>query len=441
MSGSHVSCSKSTIGSTAPAAITESVASLELGRRPCVILNSVRQARIRWSIEPSFSRCTNGLTAPALTTATWMTWYLLPLLYSSKLHEPRIHMPSQFQFVLGARAVRISKSCAHELDFKQHARQLGHVRVCVPEYPLPKNTLEAPPSVGWKVGGIKPLNIFKPRPTAEETLSMYEGRLQNLNISSSPTKAVSCDQLPGSSTSRREVFSFTPSLSWTLENTLSKPVNKIGLQAWAGEVILLYIPAGVSCHFGMATLPFRRTLSFLRSKRLRLPPRPGRLHSDPPERHLWIAPTTRRDSRFSSVSVSLLLGYPRTRNASRASRERKHLRQPLRSQALWSTFEETVGPRRLVIVTTEFALCSRNRNVRFQKTRKNSEIIEVAGPLSQRCEPSGIENKENNSTQNENEGRYPAKGENITVREPKNTRRLWGYKGIRIVVIPGRGTS
>ena len=91
-----------------------------------------------------------------------------------------------------------------------------------------------------------------------------------------------------------------------------------------------------------------------------------------------------------------------------------------------------MGPRRLVIVTTEFALCSRNRNVRFQKTRKNSEIIEVAGPLSQRCEPSGIENKENNSTQNENEWRYPAKGENITVREPKNTRRLWGYKGIRI---------
>ena len=52
----------------------------------------------------------------------------------------------------------------------------------------------------------------------------------------------------------------------------------------------------------------------------------------------------------------------------------------------------------------------------------------MAGPVSQK----GTEDKENNRTQNGNKGRHPAKRENKTVKEPKNTRRLWGYKGIRI---------
>jgi len=66
--------------------------------------------------------------------------------------------------------------------------------------------------------------------------------------------------------------------------------------------------------------------------------------------------------------------------------------------------------------------------VSFQRTRKNPEIREVAGPVSQK----GTVNKEDNRTHNGNEGRRPAKGETTTVREPKNTRRLWGYRGIRI---------
>ena len=52
----------------------------------------------------------------------------------------------------------------------------------------------------------------------------------------------------------------------------------------------------------------------------------------------------------------------------------------------------------------------------------------MAGPVSQK----GIEDKENNRTQDGNKGRHPAKRENNTMREPQNTRRLWGYKGIRI---------
>jgi hypothetical protein len=73
-------------------------------------------------------------------------------------------------------------------------------------------------------------------------------------------------------------------------------------------------------------------------------------------------------------------------------------------------------------------ICIHNCNVVLQSTRKNPEIREVAGPVSQK----GTEDKENNRTQNGNKGRHPAKRENKTVREPQNTRRLWGYKGIRI---------
>ena len=93
-----------------------------------------------------------------------------------------------------------------------------------------------------------------------------------------------------------------------------------------------------------------------------------------------------------------------------------------RSHALRSVFEDTVGPRRRGMI------CIHNCNVKFQSTRKNHERREVAGPVSQK----GTEDKENNRTQNGNEGRHPAKKENKTVKEPKNTRRLWGYKGIRI---------
>jgi hypothetical protein len=45
--------------------------------------------------------------------------------------------------------------------------------------------------------------------------------------------------------------------------------------------------------------------------------------------------------------------------------------------------------------------------VRFQSTRKDPGIREVAGPVSQK----GTEDKENNRTQNGNKGRHPAKRE------------------------------
>ena len=144
--------------------------------------------------------------------------------------------------------------------------------VCVPEYPWPKKTSEAPPSIGWNDGGIKHLKILRPRPTAEETESRAADRLPNLNISVALICWVTCSQLPGSSSSLLVSTSGSPFFRYTdaPAKTLSTPVNKIGFQS--GDVILLYIPQGVSCHLGIGHLPLASILSLLTSKILRLLP-------------------------------------------------------------------------------------------------------------------------------------------------------------------------
>ena len=212
------------------------------------------------------------------------------------------------------------------------------------------------------------MKTLSPIPTAEEMRSRDAGRLPIRNISESLTCWVTCSQLPGFSISRLVSLSGSPFSRRTVSpaKMLRTPVYRISCQT--GDMSLSKMPPGVSCHFGMGHWPLLRTLSWLTSKILRLPPRPGCAHLDPFERHFRMAFTTRRDSCFSAAAVALLRGYPRARNASRASRAGAHLLQQgfsldTRSQALWSAFEDTVGPLRR-------GICIRKCNVEFSKYKK-----------------------------------------------------------------------